>query len=70
MVTFLYNVVPGVSEKSYGINVAALAGISKEILTEAQKKSKEMKLKITLQRLLLFFFFYLYTILFYKITRL
>lgn len=49
-VTFLYNVVSGISEKSYGINVAALAGISKNILIEAQKKSKEMELQITVLR--------------------
>ncbi|GIY83842.1 DNA mismatch repair protein Msh3 [Caerostris extrusa] len=44
-VTFLYNVVPGVSKRSYGINVAALAGISKEILLEAQKVSLIVELQ-------------------------
>lgn len=49
-VTFLYNVVSGISEKSYGINVAALAGISKDILIEAQAKSKEIEFRMIIQR--------------------
>ncbi|XP_035231122.1 DNA mismatch repair protein Msh3-like isoform X6 [Stegodyphus dumicola] len=50
--TFLYNVVPGISEKSYGINVAALAGISKDILCEAQQKSREIETKIKICKFL------------------
>ncbi|KFM63301.1 DNA mismatch repair protein Msh3, partial [Stegodyphus mimosarum] len=50
--TFLYNVVPGISEKSYGINVAALAGISKDILCDAQQKSRELETKIKICRFL------------------
>ncbi|XP_054715285.1 DNA mismatch repair protein Msh3-like [Uloborus diversus] len=49
-VTFLYNVIEGICKKSYGINVAAMAGISKGILHEAQKKSFELQQKMELQR--------------------
>ncbi|KAG8177908.1 hypothetical protein JTE90_020188 [Oedothorax gibbosus] len=49
-VTFLYNVVHGRSKKSYGINVAALAGIPKNILLEAQEKSQTIELKATVQK--------------------
>ncbi|GFU12454.1 DNA mismatch repair protein Msh3 [Nephila pilipes] len=49
-VTFLYNVVEGVSKKSYGINVAALAGIPKDILLEAQAVSREMELQAEIER--------------------
>lgn len=49
-VTFLYNVVDGMSKKSYGINVAALAGIPKSILLEAQKKSQDLELRTHIQK--------------------
>ncbi|GBM87642.1 DNA mismatch repair protein Msh3 [Araneus ventricosus] len=49
-VTFLYNVVSGVSEKSYGINVAALAGIPKDVLLEAQKISQLTEFRSIIKR--------------------
>lgn len=42
-VTFLYKVVPRQASRSYGINVARLAGLSFTILETAQKKSKEFE---------------------------
>ncbi|CAL1278587.1 unnamed protein product [Larinioides sclopetarius] len=49
-VTFLYNVVSGVSKKSYGINVAALAGIPKDVLLEAQKISQLTEFRSIIKR--------------------
>lgn len=43
MVTFLYKLVSGAAGKSYGLNVARLAGISKELLDCAGQKSKMME---------------------------
>ena len=37
-VTFLYHVVNGAAARSYGLNVARLAGIPSEILNTAAKK--------------------------------
>ena len=37
-VTFLYHVVNGAAARSYGLNVARLAGIPSEILNTATKK--------------------------------
>ncbi|GFY80121.1 DNA mismatch repair protein Msh3 [Trichonephila inaurata madagascariensis] len=49
-VTFLYNVVEGISKKSYGINVAALAGIPKDVLLEAQAISQKLELQAEIER--------------------
>nr|XP_042896771.1 DNA mismatch repair protein Msh3 isoform X2 [Parasteatoda tepidariorum] len=49
-VTFLFNVISGISDKSYGINVAALAGIPKHILNEAHEISQIRRLKIDILR--------------------
>ncbi|KAF8794799.1 DNA mismatch repair protein Msh3 like protein [Argiope bruennichi] len=49
-VIFLYNVVSGISKKSYGINVAALAGIPKDVLFEAQKVSQLTELRSIIKR--------------------
>lgn len=35
LITFLYKLVSGPSERSYGLNVAKLAGISEEIISKA-----------------------------------
>ncbi|XP_077988845.1 DNA mismatch repair protein Msh3-like [Glandiceps talaboti] len=43
VITFLYQLVPGAAARSYGLNVARLADIPKEILQVAAKKSKELE---------------------------
>ncbi|KAJ8900406.1 hypothetical protein K2173_025183 [Erythroxylum novogranatense] len=42
-VTFLYRLTPGVCPKSYGVNVARLAGIPVSVLKEATSKSRELE---------------------------
>ena len=49
-VTFLYHVVNGAAARSYGLNVARLAGIPSEILNTAAKKSHELEHQITHRR--------------------
>ena len=49
-VTFLYHVVNGAARRSYGLNVARLAGIPSEILNTAAKKSHELENQITHRR--------------------
>ncbi len=44
-VVFLYRVLPGVAEKSYGIQVAKLAQLPQEIMVEAQKKLADLEKK-------------------------
>ncbi|MCX7716172.1 MAG: DNA mismatch repair protein MutS, partial [Endomicrobia bacterium] len=41
-IVFLYKVVPGCSDKSYGIHVAKLAGIPQEVVNRAQVLLKQM----------------------------
>uniref|UniRef100_A0A6G1SF33 DNA mismatch repair protein n=1 Tax=Aceria tosichella TaxID=561515 RepID=A0A6G1SF33_9ACAR len=43
-ITFLYKITDGPAARSYGYNVAKLAGISDSIITEAFSKSKEIEL--------------------------
>ena len=42
-VTFLYEVGEGVAHRSYGLNVARLAGVPKSVLNLAAEKSKELE---------------------------
>lgn len=42
-VTFLYEVGDGVAHRSYGLNVAKLAGLPKSLLDEASRRSKQME---------------------------
>lgn len=49
-VTFLYHLVNGAAARSYGLNVARLAGIPSEILNMAAKKSQELENQITHRR--------------------
>ncbi|KXT10220.1 hypothetical protein AC579_3738 [Pseudocercospora musae] len=42
-ITFLYEVGDGVAHRSYGLNVARLAGLPESLLEKAGKKSKEME---------------------------
>ena len=42
-VVFLYQLVRGKASNSYGLNVAALAGLSPEILRRAGQKAKELR---------------------------
>ncbi|EME79964.1 uncharacterized protein MYCFIDRAFT_204401 [Pseudocercospora fijiensis CIRAD86] len=42
-ITFLYEVGEGVAHRSYGLNVARLAGLPRSLLEEAGRKSKEME---------------------------
>lgn len=52
-VTFLYDIVPHAASRSYGINVARLAGLAPEILNAAQSKSAEFEETIESRRALL-----------------
>ena len=42
-ITFLYEVGEGVAHRSYGLNVARLAGLPKGLLDEANRRSKRME---------------------------
>ncbi|KAG0289330.1 DNA mismatch repair protein msh6 [Linnemannia gamsii] len=44
-VTFLYKLVNGVCEKSYGMNVAHMAGVPREIVDRAEEMAQEFELK-------------------------
>jgi len=44
-VVFLYRILPGVAEKSYGIAVAKLARLPREVLEEAERKLAELEKK-------------------------
>lgn len=52
IVTFLYKLVNKPASRSYGLNVARLAGISPPILEEAEKKSAEMEASLLNRRVL------------------
>ena len=49
-VTFLYHLVNGAAARSYGLNVARLAGIPSEILEKAAAKSRELEKLIATRR--------------------
>ena len=49
-VTFLYNLVNGAAARSYGLNVARLAGIPDDVLKKAAAKSRELENLITARR--------------------
>ena len=42
-ISFLYKIVPGGADKSYGINVARMAGIPKDVVRHAQRLLKELE---------------------------
>lgn len=46
-VTFLYTLGPGVSPKSFGINVARLAGLPEAVLSKAKRISSEFEAQMT-----------------------
>ncbi len=48
-VVFLYRILPGVAEKSYGIQVARLARLPPEVLKEAERKLSELERKAALR---------------------
>lgn len=48
-VVFLYRILPGVAEKSYGIQVAKLARLPAEVLREAERKLLELEKKAALK---------------------
>lgn len=50
-VTFLYEVGEGVAHRSYGLNVAKLAGLPKSLLEEASRRSKQMEREESRRRL-------------------
>ena len=50
VVTFLYQLVEGVAARSYGLNVAQLAGIPKSVLEVAAAKSRDLEELITTRR--------------------
>ena len=49
-VTFLYQVGEGMAHRSYGLNVAKLAGLPKSIIDEAGRRSKQMEEEETRRR--------------------
>ncbi len=50
-ITFLYEVADGVAHRSYGLNVARLAGLPKSLLEEAGRRSKQMETEESRRRL-------------------
>ncbi|KAL7988930.1 hypothetical protein Chor_007849 [Crotalus horridus] len=50
-VTFLYQITKEVAARSYGLNVAKLAGVPKEILKKAAYESKELEKSANVKRL-------------------
>ena len=42
-ITFLRRIVPGAADRSYGIEVAALAGVPKELVTRAREILKDLE---------------------------
>ncbi|USN59171.1 MAG: hypothetical protein H6767_03665 [Candidatus Peribacteria bacterium] len=44
-IVFLRKIIPGSMKKSYGLEVAKLAGISKTVITEARKMLKTLELE-------------------------
>ncbi|XP_060546620.1 DNA mismatch repair protein Msh3 [Pantherophis guttatus] len=55
-VTFLYQITKEVAARSYGLNVAKLADVPKEILKKAAYKSKELERSATVKRKSLMYF--------------
>ncbi|QSZ29132.1 hypothetical protein DSL72_003643 [Monilinia vaccinii-corymbosi] len=51
-ITFLYEVGEGVAHRSYGLNVARLAGVPKAVLDTAASKSRELELDVKQKKLL------------------
>ncbi|XP_017928384.1 DNA mismatch repair protein Msh3 isoform X5 [Manacus vitellinus] len=49
-ITFLYQIIKGISARSYGLNVAKLADIPEEILKKAAHKSKELEKIVNMKR--------------------
>lgn len=43
-VTFLYKLIDGISEKSYGMNVAAMAGVPHEVVIKAEESARDFEL--------------------------
>jgi DNA mismatch repair protein MSH6 len=43
-VTFLYKLIDGISEKSYGMNVAAMAGVPQDVVVKAEEAAREFEL--------------------------
>ena len=50
LVTFLYKLRPGVSEKSHGKNVAHMAGISDEVVDRAKEMAQDFEAKHGVKR--------------------
>jgi len=50
-ITFLYEIAEGVAHRSYGLNVARLAGLPDDVIDLAREKSKELEESITAARL-------------------
>ena len=43
-VTFLYKLIDGISEKSYGMTVAAMAGVPHEVVLKAEYSARDFEL--------------------------
>ncbi|KAI9138937.1 muts domain V-domain-containing protein [Paraphysoderma sedebokerense] len=56
VITFLYKIVEGLADKSYGLNVAKLAGLPDNVIRRAEVKSQEMEDKSNSKRFVFFVF--------------
>lgn len=43
-VTFLYKLIDGISEKSYGMNVAAMAGVPHDVVAKAEIAARDFEI--------------------------
>lgn len=43
-VTFLYKLIDGISEKSYGMNVAAMAGVPHDVVEKAETAARDFEI--------------------------
>jgi DNA mismatch repair ATPase MutS len=49
-VTFLYKLIDGISEKSYGMNVAAMAGVPHDVVAKAETAARDFEIGSRLAR--------------------
>jgi DNA mismatch repair ATPase MutS len=49
-IIFLYQLVDGIADRSYGLNVARLAGINDDIIQEAELLSSQLERKVQKRR--------------------
>ena len=57
-ITFLYQLVKGLAARSYGLNVARLAGVPQDILSVASVKSQDLETCVQQERYVALAFFF------------